>query len=322
MQLKIVLLLSLFLIWNAFMERHKQTTIVVYLSLTHAHSLFYCNITLTAFKTTNRVEQKLRPQRKGKSPWRRLDRVLGKKTRPFPELLQREHLKTPVVVNVSIFIPRHRAHHIGTFPDHQIEWNLFKFPTTFRNLHSSLFKVFDWLLLTSFWSSGVLHAVETNDWQTHHWKHTAVKTVTNTNTPEHLFHSCFLKKFFLSKKKKSFICQFDNGETLMMHPRRIPITCWSAFLCKHDHEKAADAVFCMRLDWIIHVPTCGLLPKDCCCRTSCSLQGALGHWGQCLYLPTVKYVNQTEFGSSLQTMLWLLLWVFLFHSLCEPSLFG
>lgn len=102
----------------------------------------------------------------------------------------------------------------------------------------------------------------------------------------------------------------------MTHPRRIPITCWSAFLCKRDHEKVADAIFYMRLDWIIHVPTCGLLLKGCCCRTSCSLQGTLDYWDQCSYrlptLPTVKYVNQTEFGSSLQSMLWLLLGFFSF----------
>lgn len=144
-----------------------------------------------------------------------------------------------------------------------------------------------------------------------------METVTNIKTPENLF-----QKQIFSFKKKSFICHFDNGKTLMTHPRRIPITCWSAFLCKRDHEK--DAVFCMRLDWIIHVPTCGLLLKGCCCRTSCSLQGTLGYWGQCLYrlptLPTVRYVNQTEFGSSLQFVLWFV-FGFLFIP-CEPSLFG
>lgn len=76
-----------------------------------------------------------------------------------------------------------------------------------------------------------------------------------------------------------------------------------------DHEKPADAlIYACAFDWIIHFPTCGLWLKACCCRTSCSLQGALGCWGQCLYPlqtpPTVKYANQTEFGSSLQSRLW------------------
>lgn len=133
------------------------------MSLTLAHSPFYCNITLTVFKMTNRVEQKLRTQRKGKSPWWRLDRFLGKKTSPFPTVAPEgtfEDSSCGKCINFNssgitlvISEPSQTIRSSGT---------CFKIPTAVRNLHFSLFKVFDWLLLTSFWSSGVLHAVGSN----------------------------------------------------------------------------------------------------------------------------------------------------------------
>lgn len=98
---------------------------------------------------------------------------------------------------------------------------------------------------------------------------------------------------------------------LITHHRSIIITCWLS-PCANMITKRRVMVCFMHALWLNYsFPTCGLLLKGCCCRTSCSLQGALGCWGQRLYplqtLPTVKYAKQTEFGSSLQSVLLLFL---------------
>lgn len=110
---------------------------------------------------------------------------------------------------------------------------------------------------------------------------------------------------------------------LISHYRNMVITCRCVLLCKRYPRRQPMLYFMHAFDWIINVPQCGLLLSGCCCRTSSSLQGAVGCQGQHLYtlqmLPTVKSVHQMEFVCSLERVVF---FVFFFYPCVKSDRFN